>query len=169
MDEARDDFEGEFDELFNRSRCLATRMLGDRTRGEDIAAEALARTWLHWAKVRSLDHRLAWVLRVTTNLCLDQLRRRRPVIMAAPMAATASDPTDAVALRLALAAALRSLPRRQREVVVLRHLADLPETEVARALGITPGTVGAHLHRGLASLRGRLGDDREELRLALKP
>ncbi len=164
MDEARDDFEGVFDEMFNRSRCLATRMLGDRTRGEDIAAEALARTWLHWAKVRSLEHRLAWVLRVTTNLCLDQLRRRRPVVMAAPT----TDPTDAVALRLALAAALRSLPRRQREVVVLRHLADLPEAEVALALGITPGTVGAHLHRGLASLRGRLGDDREELRLALK-
>lgn len=165
MDDGRHDFEGEFDELFNRSRCLATRMLGDCTRGEDIAGEALARTWLHWAKVRGLDHRMAWVLRVTTNLCLDQLRRRRPVIMA-PFV---SDPTDAVALRLALAAALRSLPRRQREVVVLRHLADLPETEVARALGITPGTVGAHLHRGLAALRGRLGDEREELRLALKP
>jgi RNA polymerase sigma factor (sigma-70 family) len=165
VDEGRHDFESEFDELFNRSRCLATRMLGDRTRGEDIAAEALARTWLHWAKVRGLDHRLAWVLRVTTNLCLDQLRRRRPVVMAPPV----SDPTDAVALRLALAAALRSLPRRQREVVVLRHLADLPETEVARALGITPGTVGAHLHRGLAALRGRLGDEREELRLALEP
>lgn len=165
MDDGRHDFEGEFDELFDRSRRLASRMLGDCTRGEDIAAEALARAWLHWGKVRGLDHRLAWVLRVTTNLCLDQLRRRRPVVMAA----ASSDPTDAVALRLALAAALHSLPRRQREVVVLRHLADLPEIEVARALGITPGTVGAHLHRGLASLRGRLGDDREELRLALKP
>ena len=162
MDEGRHDFEEMFDELFDRSRCLATRLLGDRTRGEDTAAEALARTWLHWSKVRGLDHRVAWVLRVTTNLCLDQLRRRRPVVVAAPFL----DPTDAVALRLALAAALRSLPRRQREVVVLRHLADLPEAEVASALGITTGTVGAHLHRGLASLRARLGDDREELRVA---
>ncbi len=164
MDEGRHDFEEVFDELFDRSRCLATRLLGDRTRGEDTAAEALARTWLHWSKVRNLDHQVAWVLRVTTNLCLDQLRRRRPVVMVAP----SPDPTDAVALRLALAAALHSLPRRQREVVVLRHLADLPETEVASVLGITPGTVGAHLHRGLASLRARLGDEREELRLALE-
>ncbi len=164
VDEGRHDFEGAFDELFDRARCLATRLLGDRTRGEDTAAEALARTWLHWSKVRNLDHQVAWVLRVTTNLCLDQLRRRRPVVVIAP----ALDPTDAVALRLALAAALRSLPRRQREVVVLRHLADLPETEVASVLGITPGTVGAHLHRGLASLRARLGNDREELRLALE-
>lgn len=165
VDQARHEFEGEFDALFNRSRRLATRMVGDCTRGEDIAAEALARTWLHWSKVRDLDHRLAWVLRVTTNLCLDQLRRGRPPVVPAHV----SDPTDAVAVRLALAAALRSLPRRQREVVVLRHLADLPESEVAQALGITPGTVGAHLHRGLASLRGRLGDDREELRLAVEP
>lgn len=164
MDDDRADFEMAFDILFERARCLATRMLGDRTRGEDVAAEALARTWLHWSRVRQLDHQPAWVLRVTTNLCLDQLRRRRPPLQAAP----AADPADAVALRLALGAALRKLPRRQREVVVLRHLADLSEVEVARALGIKPGTVGAHLHRGLASLRGRLGDQREELRYALE-
>ncbi|HWH34513.1 MAG TPA: sigma-70 family RNA polymerase sigma factor [Acidimicrobiales bacterium] len=164
MDDGRDDFEVAFDTLFERSRCLATRMLGDRTLGEDIAAEALARTWLHWSRVHDLEHRRAWVLRVTTNLCLDQLRRRRPAVMAL----SSPDPTDAVALRLALAAALRKLPRRQREVVVLRHLADLSEAEVARVLGINPGTVGAHLHRGLASLRGRLGDHREELRYALE-
>ncbi len=162
VDEARHDFEGAFDDLFERARWLATRLLGDRAAGEDTAAEALARTWLHWTKVRGLDYRVAWVLQVTNNLCLDQLRRRRAVVTVA----CCPDPTDVVALRLALAAALRTLPRRQREVVVLRHLADLPETEVASVLGITAGTVGAHLHRGLASLRGRLGDDREEFRIA---
>lgn len=62
------------------------------------------------------------------------------------------DPVDHVEL----VAALRSLPRRQREVVALRYLADLPEAEVAALLGCAPGTVKQHAHRGLAALRRSL-------------
>ena len=50
-------------------------------------------------------------------------------------------------------AALRRLPRRQREVVTLRYLADVPEAEVARLLGISAGSVKTHASRGLAALR----------------
>lgn len=49
--------------------------------------------------------------------------------------------------------ALGSLPRRQREVVALRYLADMPEAAVVAALGCAPGTVKQHAHRGLAALR----------------
>ena len=52
---------------------------------------------------------------------------------------------------------LRSLSRRQREVVALRYLADLPEADVARALGCSVGTVKQHASRGLAALRVALG------------
>jgi DNA-directed RNA polymerase specialized sigma24 family protein len=52
---------------------------------------------------------------------------------------------------------LRGLSRRQREVVALRYLADLPETDVARALGCSVGTVKQHASRGLAALRAALG------------
>jgi RNA polymerase sigma factor (sigma-70 family) len=66
-----------------------------------------------------------------------------------------------------LVRALRALPRRQREVVALRYLADRPEAEVADLLGCSAGAVKQHAHRGLAALRARLapgagGDDDDE-------
>ena len=163
MDRAQADFEVAFDELFDQAARVATRLLGDRAAGDDVAAEALAPTWLRWSRIGPLPHRTAWVLRVATNLSLDALRRRRP-----PVAAVAApDHADSTAVRLALVAALRALPKRQRQVVVLRHLAGLPEADVAATLGISPGTVGAHLHRAMAALRRRLGDDLSERDLAL--
>ena len=55
--------------------------------------------------------------------------------------------------RGAMIDALRGLPARQREVLVLRYYADLSEAQIAEALGIAPGSVKAHAHRGLSSLR----------------
>ena len=56
----------------------------------------------------------------------------------------------------AMLAALNRLPNRQREVLVLRYFADWSEASIADALGIAPGSVKAHAHRGLAALRARL-------------
>lgn len=66
-------------------------------------------------------------------------------------------------LRVALAAALRSLPPRQRQAVALQYLCDLPAADVAQALGISPGGVKTHVHRGLAALRARLGSSVPEV------
>ncbi len=165
MDQRRETFEAAFPELFERARRLAARLLGAEEAAEDVAAEAMARAWLRWRRLEGASYRDAWVLRVATNLCLDTLRRRRPQ----PPSPGPFDATEQHVVRLALAAALARLPRRQREAVVLRHLADLPESDVAAALGISPGTVGAHVHRGLIALRQRLGDDFEEVRLAPNP
>jgi RNA polymerase sigma factor (sigma-70 family) len=77
---------------------------------------------------------------------------------------------DVVAMRAALVEALCSLPRRQREALALRYLADLPEAEVAAALGVSAGSVKTHLHRGIAQLRATfdVADDAElEARLAV--
>jgi RNA polymerase sigma factor (sigma-70 family) len=74
----------------------------------------------------------------------------------------ASDEAESVALRQALVAALRRLPTRQREAVVLRYLADMSEADVGLALGIRQGTVKTHLHRGLAALRVLMGRDLKE-------
>ena len=68
------------------------------------------------------------------------------------------DAEEAATLRVALVAALRSLPRRQRQAVALRYLSGLREEEVARALGVSPSTANTHLQRGLAALRRHLGD-----------
>ena len=57
-------------------------------------------------------------------------------------------------------AALRSLPDRQRDVLTLRYYLDLSEAEIAQTLGITPGSVKTHAHRGIAALAERLEGSR---------
>jgi RNA polymerase sigma-70 factor (sigma-E family) len=155
-------FEEAFDELFPRAFRLARRLLGDVAAAEDVAAEALARAYARWSRVGSLPWRDGWVLRVASNLAIDVLRRQsaapEPPL---PVFARAED--EVVALRLALAAALPHLPKRQRQAVTLRYLAGLTDVEVAEALGISAGSVKTHVHRGLAALRGRLGPGFEEV------
>jgi RNA polymerase sigma-70 factor (ECF subfamily) len=147
-------FEAAFDGLFDRAFRVALRLLGNPQSAEDVAAEALARAFAHWPRISRLGYRDAWVLRVATNLAVDQLRRKPP----APGLPAGGPPADETAvLRVALAVALGSLPRRQRQAVVLRYLCDLPADEVARVLRISPGSVKTHVHRGLAALRARLG------------
>jgi len=145
-----------FDDCLPSVLGLARRLTGDRSQAEDIAIEAMGRAYAHWEKVRQMDHARAWVLRVTTNLVIGQARKRRIEL---PVEAAAADVADIVALRLALLATLRRLPRRQREAVALRYLVDMPEREVAAAMGVTAGSVKKHLHRGLATLRAALGTD----------
>jgi RNA polymerase sigma factor (sigma-70 family) len=80
--------------------------------------------------------------------------------------AEGTDLAEEVVLRQALAAALRRLPRRQREVVVLRYLVGLSETQVAETLDISYGTVKTHLRRGIAGLRKNMDQDLTEEHLA---
>ncbi len=150
-----DGFEEAFDALFAAARRIAMRLVGDGAEADDVAAEALARAYARWPKVRDLDYRDAWVMRVTANVALDVLRRaRRPL----PLPAVSDfDPADAAVTRIALAQALRRLPRRQRDVVVLRYLADLSEADVAESLGVSAGTVKQHAHRAVDALRRALG------------
>jgi RNA polymerase sigma-70 factor (sigma-E family) len=153
---------GDYDEFFRqilpRAVAVARRVTGDRASAEDAAIEALARAHVRWHRVGSLPWRDAWVLRVATHEALRQLPRPQPL----PPAAPAVDEAESVALRQALLDALRRLPTRQREAVVLRYLADLSERDVGLALGIRQGTVKTHLHRGLAALRPLLGRDLKE-------
>lgn len=160
----RGDFEAAFDRLFGRAELLAQRIVGNRAEAEDVAAEALARAYAHWSKISALPYLDAWVLRVTGNLAVDSVRRRT---RRAPVETADAVGSDSSVLRLALVAALRALPRRQREVIVLRYLTDLSEDDVAIALGIAPATVRTHVHRAFVQLRGRLGPDFEEADLVV--
>jgi len=155
-------FEEAFDDLFPRAFKLARRLVGDTDVAEDIAAEALARAYLHWSRIGPLEHRDGWVLRVAANLAVDRARRHPDVIVTpAPVPGPHAD--ELVVLRMALVAALGSLPRRQRQAVALRYLGDLSDGEVAVALGISVGSVKTHIHRGLGALRSRLGPGMEEV------
>lgn len=98
-------------------------------------------------------------MRVASNLAIDGARRRG--VRAGTVEGEVGDPAEAAALRVSLAAAIGGLPRSQREAVVLRYLADLPESEVSEALGVATGTVKSHLHRARVALRAEFGLDME--------
>ena len=149
-----DGFEEAFDQLFGRAFRVARRILGDDAAAEDVAADTMARAYAHWAKIAHEPWREGWVVRVASNHALDVVRKRSRLSDAV---VEGSVEADDVALRLALAEALAVLPRRQREVVVLRHLGGLSEAECADALRVSKGAVKTHLHRGLGALRNRLG------------
>ncbi|MGQ0743104.1 MAG: sigma-70 family RNA polymerase sigma factor [Acidimicrobiales bacterium] len=152
-------FEETFSRLFPRAFRLARRILGDAASAEDVAAEALARAYAQWPRVEALAYRDGWILKVTTNLAIDRLRRHPPD-QPVPAELLAE---DALVLRLALTAALRSLPRRQRQAVALRYLGEMSEAEVAKTLDVSVGAVKTHTHRGLVALRAKLGDDMGEV------
>jgi RNA polymerase sigma factor (sigma-70 family) len=158
-DEARDDRDRAFDELFRstyvRAVTVARRIVGDEA--EAVAAEAFTRAYDRWPRIQNHPAVDAWVLRVTINLAIDQSRRRART----GLAPTSSAFDDETATRVALAAALRALPEKQRQAIALRYLADCEEATIATALHIRPGTVKTHLKRGLDRLRTQLGTDQE--------
>jgi RNA polymerase sigma-70 factor (sigma-E family) len=144
-----DDFDTEFDRLWSRAYGVAYVVLGDRGESEDIAQETLARALVRWKKISAYAE--PWVVRVAGNLAIDRVRRQQR---------TGGVPTHDVpelsAQRVDLQRALIALSPKQREVVVLRYLVDLPEVEVAQSLGCSVGTVKTHASRGLAALRKSL-------------
>lgn len=148
-------FEEFFDALYPRAWRLAKRLLGDPVAAQDTAAEALARAYAHWGRLEGLAWRDGWVLRTTANLAFRAGPRR-----VAEDAGQRPGPGEQEILdRLELSGALRSLPRRQREAVALHFLCDLTEADVASVLGVSIGTVKTHIHRGVKSLRARLGEE----------
>ena len=144
------EFTAVFRDLYPQAYRVALRLLGDRAAAEDAAAEAFARAFADWPRVRDLEYRTAWVMKVTGNVALNLLARKPPPV--APAGTVEEE--DLVATRMALISALSALPRRQQEAIVLHHLAGLPEIEVAAVLGVAPNTVKTHLKRGMQSLRG---------------
>ena len=154
-------YDEQFDALAVIAHRVAYRILGSAPDAEEIAQEALARAYVRWSKVSGYAE--PWVARVAANLALGRWRsgrRRTDLVAAAPRDERGDAGADAAAaLRLDLVELLTALPRRQREVVVLRFLADRSERETADALGCSIGTVKQHSHRALASLRTSLTDD----------
>jgi RNA polymerase sigma-70 factor (ECF subfamily) len=129
--------------------------VGNLTVAEDQVAEAFARAWLSWHKVSRHPAPRAWVVRTALNTGASWWRRRRKETPIADHDLGAND-NGGDALDEALLTALRRLPERQREVVVLRVFLDLDSDTTARVLGIAPGTVRAHLSRAMIALSGQL-------------
>lgn len=141
---------------------LAVALIDHRESAEEVVQDAFLATIRRWHQLRDPSAAQAYLRRAVVNGSRDRLRRRRVRRAAtAPEAGTTRSPEDEVLLleeHRALIAALRKLPRRQREVLVLRYFSDFSERETARAVGISIGGVKSSAHRGMAELRRMLGD-----------
>lgn len=139
---------------------LAALLLGGTSGAEEVVQDAFVALHRRWGRLGDPDAAAGYLRASVVNGVRSALRHRvvedrhRPVPPPAPagpeeQAVRAAE--DAEVLR-----ALRTLPRRQQEVLVLRYYADLSETEIAEALGVSRGAVKSHAHRGIAALRAQL-------------
>jgi RNA polymerase sigma-70 factor (sigma-E family) len=133
---------------------------GDRGNAEDLLQGVLERMYVRWDRIDGAPE--AYARRALTHAAVNRWRTRRrrpelPLLDADPGGAAPGDRPAEVDLRDALIRELLTLPPRQRAVLVLRYLDDLPDDEVAEALGCSVGTVKSQASRALSKLRDRSG------------
>ncbi|WP_307835869.1 RNA polymerase sigma factor [Phycicoccus sonneratiae] len=154
--------------LFDAEAMSLTRLarfyVDDRTAAEDLVQEAFIRFARTRGRLRDPERAPAYLRSIVVNLARDHnrrglvsLRHRPPAVPDAPSAAETAEER---AERAQVIAALRTLPRRQRDCVTLRYFHDLGVAEIAATLGVSANTVKTHLQRGLDALATTL----EELR-----
>ena len=132
----------------------------DRAAAEEALAEAFARAWAAWPKVSRHPSPSAWVVRTALNHHVSRWRRtRREVALGGDVPVGVHDPVHPE--RDDLRRAVAALPLRQRQVVALRFFLDLDTKQTADALDMSPGTVTAHLHRAMTTLRATVSLDLE--------
>ena len=152
----------DFDDFYGATSPRVVRhayaLTGNITDAQDIAQEAFARAWQRWDRVGTCDSPEAWVRRVATNLAVSQFRRHRTA-RAAAVQLIARDVPGISPDSVALVAGLRGLPERQRVVLVLHYLADLPVGQIAAELRCPAGSVKAWLSRGRAALTAAMTED----------
>jgi RNA polymerase sigma-70 factor (sigma-E family) len=134
---------------------LAYVMLGDRPAAEDVVQEAFCGLYRRWEHLADLDRALAYVRSSVLNGCRSALRRRvarravvtfqRPAVSAEALVLSGEE-------RQEVMAAVRRLPARQREVLVLRFYLDLADDEIAKVMGIRASTVRSAAARALETL-----------------
>jgi RNA polymerase sigma-70 factor, ECF subfamily len=153
-----------FDEFYEEQQRPLLRLCYlatlDAEAAADAAQEALTRAWQHWDRIGGTQPD-AWLRTVALNLCRSRWRRlgREARLRRARIEVAAEDRVRDVDLL----DALRKLPRRQREAVVLHHLEDLSVDDCAAAMGVSAGSVKQHLTRGRAALAATLRTPMENL------
>lgn len=133
----------------------AVLLTGDSWHAEDLAQTALVRVFASWSRVRAADDMDAYTMRILINQNKNRFRKRAVVedLRGVLPERGDEDPMPRVDQRAGLLAALASLPKRQREVVVLRYWEDYSEAQTARILGCSVGTVKSQASKALAKLR----------------
>ena len=141
---------------------LAYLMLGDRAGAEDAVQDAFCGLYRHWDRLADQDRALAYVRSSVLNGCRSALRRRttgrRLLTAYQPPTASAEAAVLGLEERQEVMRAVRRLPERQREALVLRFYLDLPEREIARLMGLRPSSVRSATARALKALGHALGE-----------
>ena len=145
---------------YRRLLGLAGLLVDDRGTAEEVVQDAFERLYRSWGSLRSPEAAVAYLDRSVVNGARSKLRRRFtersfhfPESGAAPSAESIGvDRRE----RDDLIAAVRQLPKRQREVIVLRYYLDLSEDQIAGWLGVSPGSVKKHANRATTALQKRM-------------
>lgn len=154
--------EAEFTDLYEKHFSeLAAQVcayLGDATEAQDLVQEAFLRAWQRWDKVGGYEEPVAWVRRVAWNLATSRHRRNQVARKflqksSAPELAPAASPDH-----VALVAALKQVPAKRRQALVMHYMADMTVNAIAAATGAKEGTVKSWLHRGRKELAALLTD-----------
>ncbi len=149
----------------------AFRMLGDRAEAEDVTQESLLRLWKAapgWDATRAKI--TTWLYRVTSNLCIDCLRKSNR--NSGDKVPEVADETPGIDLKLqstaraqALQHALQTLPDRQRQAMILRHIEDLSNPEISDIMEISVEAVESLVSRGKRALASTLAPQKKALGL----
>lgn len=151
-----------FDDFFRAEYpalvAVATALAGSPEDGEDLVQDTMVKALLRWPTVRALERPGGWAHRVLLHACRSWWRRRRTqanwFARQRRVEASVDGPS---ADALAFWAAVRTLPERPRQVMVLHYAGDRTAAEVARILDVPEGTVRSDLTRARAALARELG------------
>jgi RNA polymerase sigma-70 factor (sigma-E family) len=143
---------------------IAALLLDDVGLSEEVVQDAYIKMHGAWRRIRDPQAAEAYLRTTVANLARSRMRRRLVAQKHAPKPMPDAPSAELGALdaleRDRVIRALRGLPQRQRECLVLRYYADLSEAQIAEAMGISPGAVKSHASRGMAALRARLEEER---------
>jgi RNA polymerase sigma-70 factor (ECF subfamily) len=140
---------------------LAYALSGSRWVAEELAQDAFIAAHRNWARIGAYDQPGAWVRRVVTNLSVSTIRRRIVEAKALVRLRERHAPSERPTGDVEFWDAVRSLPRRQSQVVALHYLEDLSVADIAEVLEMAAGTVKKHLHDGRRELARRLRTEEE--------
>ena len=149
-------YHGEYKSLVR----LAVLLVHDVPTAEEVVQDAFEAMHTAWRRLREKEKALSYLRQAVVNRSRSVLRHRTVVDRNAPKPAPDEPSAEHGALALiersAVIAALRTLPDRQREAVVLRYYADLSEADIAATMGISRGAVKSHTARAMAALKSIL-------------
>jgi RNA polymerase sigma-70 factor (sigma-E family) len=144
---------------------LAALLLDDVGSSEEAVQDAFVSMHRAWDRVRDPSRRLAYLRSAVLNGARSRMRKRavRRRLEPVPPVGESAESAETAALlaeeHREVLAALRKLPTRQRECLMLRYYLDLSEADIAATLGISAGSVKTHTHRGMAALTRALEED----------